>query len=134
MKPNSGFTLIEVLVASVILFLSILTLNAAYKQYARYRAQQAKYERIYMAALSLADLIKAYPVSKFAGRDITLDSVKFHIKTKLVAAKRGYVLGVTPKATGNKGQYMIKLYKISISTAHRKFTLYKTEYEKSQTR
>ena len=52
-KNNSGFTLIEVLVATLIMVMSIVTVTAAIRQFAIHREKLKSYERIYSTVLSL---------------------------------------------------------------------------------
>jgi len=131
MQSNKGFTLIEVLVASIILFLSIVTVSLAYKQYESNISRQRKYEMIYINAISLMNKILNKnifaPTFYESG---TINGMKYKINAKVISSKRNYIYGFSEQASGNKGNFMVKLYKITIELNNLRFTLYKTEFSK----
>ena len=131
MRSSKGFTLIEVLVASIILFLSIVTVSLAYKQYESYRLKQEKYENIYINVISLVNKTLSKniiaPTFEETGK---INGTNYKIIARIVSSKRNYVYGFSSQSTGNKGNFMVKLYKISIEIDDLKFTFFKTEYIK----
>ncbi len=131
MLSNRGFTLIEVLVASLILFIVILTLNAAFKQYTSYRIKQEKYELLYMSVLSLKDKLENEDLSRFSTINGKINGLDYTANVKAVARNRNYVYGFTPKESGNKGAFLITLYKITLKIAGKTFVFYKTQYKKA---
>jgi len=130
MRSNKGFTLIEVLVASIILFFSILTVNAAFKQYASYKLKQQKYENIYISVLSLINKLENKQLNMFTYYSGEINGFKYTARAKRVAQSRNYIYGLSPKDSGNKGIFLVTLYKIKIKMANRTFTLYKTQYRR----
>jgi|GEM_PF-2723673 len=130
-SSNKGFTLIEVLIASIILFVSVLTVNAAFKQYAAYKIKQQKYERIYISVLSLKDKTENESLGNLTG-SITgkINGLPYTITAKRIASARNYVYSFDQEASGNKGGFIITLYQVTINIAGRSFKFYKTEYKK----
>jgi len=130
MRSNKGFTLIEVLVATLILFLSIVTVMLAYRQYEHFMLKQKKYEKIYITVLSLLNKIQEEKASNLQGKNGVMNGIKYSIHIVRVASKRNYVYSPNPSSSGNYGDFMINLYKITITLDGKKFILYKTEYSK----
>ena len=130
MPSNKGFTLIEVLVASVILFLSIVTVSLAYRQYTSYKLKQEKYEKIFISALSLMNKIESEKLDGLTERDGTINGLNYHITIRKVASKRNYVYGLTEKTSGNFGSFLLTLYRVKIDIANKSFVLYVTSYVK----
>ena len=130
MLSDKGFTLIEVLVASIILFLSIATVAMAYKEYTSCRLKQVKYERIYMTALSLMSELedkKPYNIGFESG---TINGLKYSISIKKVISKRNFVIGLNKQTTGNFGEFLLTLYKVTLNISGKEFVLYLTNFEK----
>ena len=130
MPSNKGFTLIEVLVASIILFLSIVTISLAYRQYTNYKLKQEKYEKIFISALSLMNKIESEKLDGLTEEDGTINGLNYHITIKKVASKRNYVYGLTEKTSGNFGSFLLTLYRVKIDIANKSFVLYVTSYVK----
>ncbi len=130
MRSNRGFTLVEVLVAMLILFLSIVTVTLAYRQYERFKIKQQKYEKIYIIALSLINKIQKEKIKNFQKENGTMNGIKYSIKVIKVASNRNYLYNPNPSLSGNNGYYTVSLYKITINLDGKKFILYKTEYSK----
>ena len=105
MLSDKGFTLIEVLVASIILFLSIVTVSLAYRQYINYKIKQKKYEKIFISALSLMSKIESEDLDKLTNRSGTINGLNYHITIRKVASKRNYVYGLTKSTSGNIGPF-----------------------------
>ena len=131
MRSNRGFTLVEVLVASIILFLSIVTVTLAYKQYESYRLKQEKYENIYINVISLTNKILSKnivtPSFEETGK---INGIAYKIMANMISSKRNYVYGFSAQSSGNKGNFMLKLYKVTIQIYNSTFTFYKTEFIK----
>ncbi len=132
MLSNKGFTLIEVLVASIILFFSILIVNSAYKQYISYKIKQEKYENIYITGLSLMNEIDAKGVKYFINNPHgRLNGIRYTIKVEKIISKRNYAYYFDPSKNGNSGYFLVTLYKLTMQIANKVFILYKTEYQKA---
>jgi len=130
MQSNKGFTLIEVLVASIILFLSIVTVSLAYRQYTNYKFKQKKYEKIFISALSLMNKIESEDLSKLTNRNGTINGLDYRITITKVASRRNYVYGLTEDTSGNTGPFLLTLYRVKISIGNKDFVLYITNYTK----
>ncbi len=130
MRSDNGFTLIELLIASAILFAAILTANAAFKQYTTYRIKQKKYEKIYISVLSLKDKINSSSLGLFTDRSGNINGLAYEITAKRVESNRNYIYSIEQEASGNKGLFVITLYRVAIHIAGRVFRFYRTEYER----
>ncbi|WP_457643481.1 prepilin-type N-terminal cleavage/methylation domain-containing protein [Persephonella sp.] len=128
MRSNKGFTLIEVLVASVILFLCVVTVNAAFKQYATYKTRQERYERLYMSVISLVNEIEGMGLRRFAGREGEINGFKYRVEVKPVAVERNYVYSAVGTRSGNVGKYIMALYRVKITIGAHHFIFYRTEH------
>ena len=131
MCSNRGFTLVEILVAMLILFLSIVTVALAYRQYECFKLKQQKYERIYITALSLINKIKEEKINNFQRENGTINGIRYSINVIKVASNRNFLYNPNPSLSGNNGHFMVSLYKITINLDGKKFILYKTEYNKN---
>ncbi len=127
---NNGFTLIEVLISTLILFIVIATLSVAFKQYSAYRLKQQKYEIIYMSVLSLKDKFANEDLSRTKQVSGTINGLKYSAVVSVVQSKRNFVYGVIPKESGNKGMFLVTLYKIVLHIAGRSYVFYQTQYRK----
>ncbi len=130
MRLNNGFTLIEVLVSTLILFIVIATLSVAFKQYTAYRLKQQKYEMIYISVLSLKDKFANEDLSKIKNVNGEINGLKYRASISIVQSKRNFVYGITPKESGNKGMFLVTLYKIVLKIAGRSYVFYQTQYRK----
>lgn len=128
MFSNKGFTLVEVLIASLILFFVIVTLSSGFKQYAAYRAKQKKYEDIYISVLSLKNKLEDENLANVVDREGEINGLHYEIAIKEVARKRSFVYGETKDTTGNLGKFQIVLYKVIIKIRGKEFTFFKTQY------
>ncbi len=132
MRSNRGFTLIEVLIASLILFFAILTLNAAFKQYTSYRLKQERYANIYISVLSLKDKLENEDLRGFTERKGTINGLSYDITIRPLKNEKNYVYGQTAGSTGNKGQFDITLYKATLVIDGEIFTFFETQYRKTR--
>ena len=125
---NNGFSLIEVLVATILLAMSIFVSSVAYKQYISAFEKQKKIERVYITALSLLNMIKRNSVNPFYEKSGRLNGLTYNIVAKRVVAKRNYEYFSTHP--GNKGRFLVSLYRVVISIEDRRFVFFKTQYKK----
>ncbi len=129
MKDKRGFTLIEVLVASVLLFMAIVTASIAFKQYKTYRLKQEKYEMIYISALSLMNKLEAENLYGKKLETGTINGLAYSVNVKAVSSRRNYIYGAEFRKSGNLGRFLITLFRVTIDISGRTFTFYKTEYK-----
>ena len=130
MSSNKGFSLIEVLIASLVLFFTIITLNVAFKQYATYRQKQQQYEDIYIALLSLKDKLEDMNLSRIRETHGTINTLPYKISIREITRRRNFVYGEIPETSGNMGTFQIILYEITIQIDSRVFSFYETQYHK----
>jgi len=128
MKINQkGFTLIEVLIATLILAVSIISVNAAFKQFATYKQKMDKYKNIYVTTLSLKDMIESKNLKDNMQDKGTMNGLEYSYKVKLVNKMRNHSLEETE---GNTGNFEIYLYKIHLTVGNREYNFFKTQYIK----
>lgn len=129
-SSSKGFTLVEVLVASVILFFIIITLHAGFKQYAEYVRKQNDYERLYTTVLSIRDKLEDTDLGRIRETYGTLNGVSYEATVNEVSRKRNFVYGMGEASTGNLGIFQIVLYKVILKIKNREFEFYITQYMK----
>ncbi len=128
MKNNQkGFTLIEVLIATLILAVSIISVNAAFKQFSVYKQKMDKYKNIYTTTLSLKDKIENENLKDNLQEKGVLNGLEYSYKVKLISKMRNLSLEETE---GNTGNFEIYLYKIELTVGSRNYSFFKTQYVK----
>ena len=130
MSSNKGFTLVEVLVASVILFFVIVTLHTGFKQYSVYRQKQQEYERIYMTVLFIKDKLKDKDLSRLSETYGKLNGLSYKVAVKEISRRKNFVYNEVKALRGNFGSFRIILYEITLKIGNRHFTFYVTQYYK----
>jgi len=124
---NKGFTLIEVLVSVVILFLSILSVSFTFKEYIYYKNRQQKNEDLYISVISLVNKLEGEDLNKIVFKEGKINSFHYVLKIDKIDSARKWSYGFG--SSGNKGKFLISLYKIVIEIGGKKFTLYKTRFK-----
>ena len=126
-----GFTLIEVLVAVLILATVISSLNAAFKQYVNYRAKITSYETLYLSVLSLKDYLSRLSFIDQDHGSGAINGLEYRYQIVQQSKTQNYVTGMTEGETGNQGAYEIALYKITVVIAEKSFVFFQTQYVQS---
>ncbi len=128
MKINkNGFTLIEVLIATLILAVAIISVNAAFKQFSVYKQKMDKYKNIYTTTLSIKDMIESKELKDNMQDTGIMNGLNFSYKVKLVSKNRNHSL---EEGEGNTGAFEIYLYKINLTVENKEYTFFKTQYRK----
>ena len=128
MKINkNGFTLIEVLIATLILAVAIISVNAAFKQFSVYKQKMNKYKNIYTTTLSIKDMIENKELKDNIQDTGIMNGLNFSYKVKLVSKNRNHSL---EEGEGNTGAFEIYLYKINLTVENKEYTFFKTQYRK----
>ncbi len=128
MKINkNGFTLIEVLIATLILAVAIISVNAAFKQFSVYKQKMDKYKNIYTTTLSIKDMIESKELKDNMQDKGIMNGLNFSYKVKLVSKNRNHSL---EEGEGNTGAFEIYLYKIDLTIENKEYTFFKTQYRK----
>ena len=130
-RNRNGFTLIEVLIATVILVIAIVTASAALKQFTITRERLKSYEHLYTTALSVKDLILNDKLSNGLEKSGTLNGLDYRYECSLQQSAKNYVYGEDEASSGNWGAYTILLYKVTLTLSGKTFEIYKTDYKKS---
>ncbi len=122
---NRGFTLIEVLVSTVILAVAIVSVSAAFKQFAEYRMRAEKYKNLYMTVLSLKDMIESKPLKNKQYGDGEINGLKYNYRVFLVSKGKGLTV------EGQQSPFEIYLYRIDLNVEGRTYSFYRTLYKKT---
>lgn len=129
-SSNLGFTLVEVLVATLIMVISIVTVTAALRQFSINRQQLGRYEQSYTTTLSLHDKIMAETLTDNHQEKGELNGVPYSYHIHLEQSANNYIYGEEEQQSGNKGQFLMMLFKIELEVAGKSVEFYKTQYKK----
>jgi type II secretory pathway pseudopilin PulG len=124
---NAGFTLIEVLVATLIMVVSIVTVTAAIRQFAIHREKLSSYQQIYTTVLSLHDRIMNETLKENSKESGTLNGLPYSYDSRLVESANNYIYGDQP---GNNGAFQVMLFKVDLTVDGRDYEFFKTQYRK----
>src|ERR1017187_7581928 len=130
LSRSRGFTLVEVLIATLIMVTSIVTVSAAMRQFSINRKQLRRYEQLYTATLSLRDKIMGGILSDNSQNKGTLNGLDYSYTCRLEQSANNYVQGEYDSQSGNKGAFLITLYRVSLEVGGKNFEFYKTQYKK----
>jgi type II secretory pathway component PulJ len=122
---NDGFTLIEVLVATLIMVVSIVTVTAAIRQFAIHREKLRSYEQLYTSVLSLRDRIMNRPLKENDEESGEFNGLKYGYRCTLAESANNYIYG---DQAGNNGMFQVMLFKIDLEVEGRKYEFFKTQY------
>lgn len=127
---NSGFTLVEVLIATLIMVVSIVTVTAALRQFTITRDKLSQYEQLYTTTLSVRDKIMGEVLSDNLGGNGTLNGLAYRYTCHLEQSANNYIVGLDEVQSGNSGSFVILLYKVRLDVGGKNFEFYKTQYKK----
>ena len=109
---RKGFTIIEILIAMMVLFTAITFVNISIKAFNSYQRKSEVYQNFYITALSLKDWVSTQSLQQehYKGKMNGID-YKFNIYPliKQNSYSYGSVLG-----SGNIGDYLITLYRVEM--------------------
>ena len=109
---------------------SIVTVSAAMRQFSINREQLRRYEQLYTATLSLRDKIMGETLSDNSQNKGTLNGLDYSYTCRLEQSANNYVLGEDETQSGNKGAFLITLFKVNLEVGGKNFEFYKTQYKK----
>lgn len=127
---SSGFTLVEVLIATLIMVASIVTVTAAMRQFSINREQLRRYEQLHTATLSLRDKIMGETLTDNRQDKGILNGLEYSYTCRLEQSANNYVYGEDAADSGNKGPFPMMLFKVSLEVGGKTFEFYKTQYQK----
>jgi type II secretory pathway pseudopilin PulG len=127
---NSGFTLVEVLVATLIMVVSIVTVTAAMRQFSTNREQLRRYEQLYTTTLSLRDKIMGETLTDNRQDKGVLNGLDYRYTCRLEQSSNSYVFNEDGAQSSNNGPFLIMLFKVSLEVGGKTFEFYKTQYKK----
>ncbi|HIE59667.1 MAG TPA: prepilin-type N-terminal cleavage/methylation domain-containing protein [Hydrogenothermaceae bacterium] len=87
MMSNKAFSLIEVLIATLILSVSIMVISATLKQFFVYKNKLNKYQLIYTTTMSLIDKISLENLLKNPSSQGKLNGLKYKYKATIIERK-----------------------------------------------
>jgi prepilin-type N-terminal cleavage/methylation domain-containing protein len=109
---KKGFTIIEILIAMMILFVAIGFVNISIKAFNTYQRKAEVYQNFYITALSLKDFISTEALDKriYMGK---MNGLNYKIKVKKVISKNNYRYAFE-ELGGNNGDFLIILNEITL--------------------
>ena len=113
-KSKKAFTIVEILIAMLILFMAITFTSISIKAFNKYQKQSKKHQMFYVTSLSLKEKmssIKEFKVPQYQG---TLNGMDYIIKIKKLLSKQNYIMGIDGIGRNN-GDFMITLYRVTIT-------------------
>jgi prepilin-type N-terminal cleavage/methylation domain-containing protein len=128
---KKGFTLVEVLIATFILSIAIMSMSAAFKQFFSYKERFEKYKNFYVSVLSIVDEISEKDLEEKPAGEGEINQLYFQYKTILVAKKRNFSFDAEfDLASTNQGPFEMRLYKVELNVGNKKFEFFTTQYKK----
>jgi len=109
---KKGFTVIEILISMMILFIAIGFVNISIKAFNNYQRKSTVYQNFYITALSLKDWISTEKLDKkvYTGK---MNGLLYKIKVKKIISKNNYRYSFDTVG-GNDGDFLITLNQINL--------------------
>jgi len=127
---KKGFTVIEILIAMMVLFIAIGFVNISIKAFNGYQRKSVVYQNFYITALSLKDLMETKPLDKQNSYRGTLNGIEYKILIKELIRKKNYIVDMEQAIGKNDGNFFIILYQLEMTLKIRsrvkKYTYYLT--------
>ena len=127
---DRGFTLIEVLVAMLLLSMAILTVNAAFKQFVDYQDKMTRYEKIYTTVLSLRDQLSTIPLVPGEEKQGTVNGLDYQYKVTQIDRRRNFKVGELSQKDSAVAYFELNLFKIVLVTDGHTFEFLQTRFKK----
>jgi len=110
---KKGFTVIEILISMMILFVAIAFVNISIKAFNDYQRKSAVYQNFYITALSLKNQMDSNPLEResYKGR---LNGINYIITKKEILKDRNFIISFD-NDTGNTGDFFITLYQLKMT-------------------
>ena len=114
-----GFTIIEILIAMMILFVAIGFVNITIKAFNNYQRKSEVYQNLYITALSLKDLMDTKPLDKVNSYQGILNGIDYFISIKEISRQKNYIIDLEQGVGINDGNFFITLYKLDMKLSYR---------------
>jgi len=109
---KKGFTVIEILIAMMILFVAIGFVNISIKTFNTYQRKSETYQNFYITALSLKDWISSQSLEKESYQGI-MNGIEYKFNIIALVKRKNYVFNME-LGSGNYGDNLITLYKVEM--------------------
>ena len=107
-----GFTIIEILIAMVLLFTAIGFVNIAIKAFNNYQRKSETYQNFYNTTLSIKDWLSTQQLDKNTYRG-EMNGLTYKLEVKELISKNNYKYSFNTPG-GNYGDFLITLYQIKL--------------------
>ncbi|HIP11352.1 MAG TPA: hypothetical protein EYG73_01405 [Arcobacter sp.] len=125
---KKGFTVIEILISMMVLFVAIAFVNISIKAFNDYQRKSAVYQNFYITALSLKNKMDSNPLEKESYKG-TLNDINYIITKQEILKQKNYITSFEAGA-GNIGDFFITLYQLKMilknKTRTKEYTFYLT--------
>jgi prepilin-type N-terminal cleavage/methylation domain-containing protein len=132
-----GFTLLEVIVALVVLVAAVVSFGAAYNMYVNAQYRQELYQDVYITALSLKNTIEVRKLVDEPGGSGELNGFFYSYSSKQVKTARNYINPDPPSPGGNIGPFELTLYQVDFELSRDRwkgeFSFYVTQFKGNPT-
>jgi Tfp pilus assembly major pilin PilA len=112
---RKGFTVIEILISMMILFVAIGFVNISIKAFNNYQRKSEVYQNFYITALSLKDLMEIEKLNQQKSYKGVLNGIDYVISIKEVSRKKNYIINLEQAIGGNDGNFFIILYRLKMT-------------------
>jgi len=112
-NSHRAFTIIEILIAMLILFTAIAFSNISIKAFNTYQRQSLRYQDFYITALSLKNKFSSYDKFDRLKYEGNLNLISYVVEIKIILNKRNYVVGKDGIGRNN-GAFMVTLYELKM--------------------
>jgi len=112
-NSKKAFTIIEILIAMLILFIAISFSSIAIKAFNKYQKQSQNYQMFYVTSLSLKEKISSIKEFKSPIYRGALNGIDYTITIEKLLNKQNYIVGVDGIGRNN-GDFMVILYRLTM--------------------
>jgi Tfp pilus assembly protein PilE len=114
---KKGFTVIEILISMMVLFVAIGFVNISIKAFNNYQRKSEVYQNFYVTTLSLKDWVLSQPLDEtfYQGK---MNGLTYKIDVKELISRKNYRYSFDTVG-GNSGDFLITLYQIKLELKNR---------------
>jgi len=109
---KKGFTVIEILISMMILFVAIAFVNISIKAFNDYQRKSDVYQKFYITALSLKNKMDSNSLEQEIYKGI-LNDINYVITKEEILKQKNFIIGFDGDI-GNTGDFFITLYKLKM--------------------